>query len=100
MAWSAGPMSLGLLQPDMMPVRPPRKGDGMKRPCALRILLVALLDLVVVSATGAAYRHFIDRWEGSLRAPLIAASMAGMLFIIVAPSLVGSDRRPTDRDVR
>ena len=65
----------------------------MTRRRATRILLVAVLGLVVVSAVGTAYRHFVDRWRGSLRGPLIAGAVAGMLFIVVAPTLVGGENR-------
>jgi hypothetical protein len=52
---------------------------------------VAVFGLAVASAAGVAYRHFVDRWGGSLRGPLIAAASAGMLFIVVAPTLVGRE---------
>ena len=64
----------------------------MKRRRVIRLALVILLGLLIMSAAGTAYRHFVDRWRGTLRGPLIAASVAGMLFIVVAPTLV----RPED----
>ena len=63
----------------------------MRRRRVARIMLVAALGLAVASAAGVAYRHFVDRWGGSLRGPLIASAVAGMLFIVVAPTLVGRE---------
>jgi len=40
------------------------------------------LGVFVVVGTGTVYRAFVDRWEGDLRAPLIAAAMAGIAFFV------------------
>jgi len=42
-----------------------------------------VLGAFVVVGTGLAYRAFIDRWEGDVRAPLIAAAMAGVAFFVL-----------------
>jgi hypothetical protein len=44
---------------------------------------------VVVVGTGLVYRAFIDRWEGDVRAPLIAAGMAGIAYFVLI-LLIGS----------
>jgi len=47
-----------------------------------RDLGLCVLGAFVVVGTGTVYRAFIDRWEGDLRAPLIAAGMAGVAFFV------------------
>ena len=47
-----------------------------------RYLGLSVLGAFVVVGTGTLYRAFIDRWEGDLRAPLIAAAMAGIAFFV------------------
>ncbi len=42
----------------------------------------SVLGAFVVVGTGLVYRAFIDRWEGEVRAPLIAAAMAGIAFFV------------------
>ena len=49
-----------------------------------RDLGLSVLGAFVVVATGKVYRAFIDRWEGDLRAPLIAAAMSGIAFFVSA----------------
>jgi hypothetical protein len=48
-----------------------------------RILGLSVLCALVVVWTGLAYRAFVDRWEGDVRAPLIAAAMAGIAFFVL-----------------
>ena len=48
-----------------------------------RYLGLSVLGAFVVVGTGTLYRAFIDRWEGDLRAPLIAAAMAGIAFFVL-----------------
>jgi hypothetical protein len=47
-----------------------------------RVLGVSVLGAFIVVATGLVYRAFIDRWEGDVRAPLIAAAMAGVTYFV------------------
>jgi hypothetical protein len=48
--------------------------------------------------TGVVYRAFIDRWEGDPRAPLIAASMAGIAFFVLSLfTLSWAERREGSR---
>jgi hypothetical protein len=48
-----------------------------------RVLRLSVLGAFVVVGTGLVYRAFVDRWEGDVRAPLIAAAMAGVSFFVV-----------------
>jgi hypothetical protein len=48
-----------------------------------RNLGLSVLGAFVVVGTGLAYRALVDRWEGDVRAPLIAAAMAGIAFFVV-----------------
>jgi hypothetical protein len=48
-----------------------------------RILGLCVLGAIVVVGTGFAYRAIVDRWEGDVRAPLIAAAMAGVAFFVL-----------------
>jgi hypothetical protein len=48
-----------------------------------RDLGLSVLGAFVVVGTGTVYRAFIDRWEGDLRAPLIAAAMSGIAFFVL-----------------
>ena len=48
-----------------------------------RVLGLSVLGAFVVVGTGLVYRAFVDRWEGDVRAPLIAAAMAGVAFFVV-----------------
>ncbi len=41
-----------------------------------------VLGAFVVVGTGTVYRAFTDRWEGDVRAPLIAAGMAGIAYLV------------------
>ncbi|WP_435006070.1 hypothetical protein P12x_003739 [Tundrisphaera lichenicola] len=34
------------------------------------------------------YRAYLDHWEGSLRAPLIAGAVAGIAFVIAGTTIV------------
>ena len=38
---------------------------------------------MVVAGTGLVYRAFIDRWEGDVKAPVIAAGMAGITYFVL-----------------
>ena len=48
-----------------------------------RVLGLCVAGAFVVVGTGLAYRAFVDRWEGDVRAPLIAAAMAGVAFFVL-----------------
>jgi hypothetical protein len=48
-----------------------------------RNLGLSVLGAFVVVGTGLVYRAFVDRWEGDVRAPLIAAAMAGIAFFVL-----------------
>ena len=43
------------------------------------------------------YRSYLDHWRGSLRAPLVAGSVAGIAFIIVGTAIVKIQDREADR---
>jgi hypothetical protein len=59
-----------------------------------RVLGLYVLGAFVVVGTGVAYRVFVDRWEGDVRAPLIAAAMAGVAFFVLTLfTLSWADRR-------
>jgi hypothetical protein len=65
---------------------PNRKGSGagkMTRTTRGRVLGLSVLGAFVVVGTGLVYRAFVDRWEGDVRAPLIAAAMAGIAFFVL-----------------
>ena len=47
-----------------------------------RVLGASAVGALVAVGTGLVYRAFIDRWEGDVRAPLIAAAMAGIAFFV------------------
>ena len=48
-----------------------------------RVLSLSVIGAFVVVGTGLVYRAFVDRWEGDLRAPLIAAAMAGIAYFVL-----------------
>ena len=48
-----------------------------------RDLGLSVLGAFVIVGTGLVYRAFVDRWEGDVRAPLIAAAMAGIAFFVL-----------------
>ncbi len=59
-----------------------------------RVLGRSVIGAFIVVATGLVYRAFIDRWEGDVRAPLIAAGMAGITyFVLTLFSLSWVERR-------
>jgi len=65
--------------------RPNHEGSGactMTRRTRGRVLGLSVVGAFVVVGTGLVYRAFVDRWEGDVRAPLIAAAMAGIAFFV------------------
>jgi hypothetical protein len=56
----------------------------MTRRARGKVLGLSVLGAFVVVETGFVYRAFVDRWEGDVRAPLIAAAMAGIAFFVLA----------------
>jgi hypothetical protein len=65
--------------------RPDREGMGdrtMTRRAWGRVLGVSAVAALVAAGTGLVYHAFIDRWEGDVRAPLVAAAMAGIAFFV------------------
>jgi hypothetical protein len=54
----------------------------MTRREKVRIVSLLVLGAFVVVGTGMTYRAFVDRWKGDPRAPLIAATFAGIAFFV------------------
>jgi len=54
----------------------------MTRREKVRNVSLLVLGAFVVVGTGMAYRAFVDRWKGDVRAPLIAATFAGIAFFV------------------
>ena len=54
----------------------------MTRREKVRNVSLLVLGAFVVVGTGMAYRTFVDRWKGDLRASLIAATFAGIAFFV------------------
>jgi hypothetical protein len=48
-----------------------------------RALGLTVIGAFIVVGTGLVYRAFIDRWEGDVRAPLVAAGMAGITYFVL-----------------
>jgi len=48
-----------------------------------RVLGLSVIGAFIVVGTGLVYRAFIDRWEGDVRAPLVAAAMAGITYFVL-----------------
>jgi hypothetical protein len=55
----------------------------MTRRTRRRVLGSSVIGALVAVGTGLVYRAFVDRWEGDVRAPLIAALMAGIAFFVL-----------------
>jgi hypothetical protein len=55
---------------------------------AAKLALWLIPGVPVAWAIVEAYRAYLDHWQGSLRAPLIAGSIAGIAFIIVGTAIV------------
>ncbi len=51
---------------------------------SVRTLCLFLGGLVVAAGVGTVYRAFISRWEGDVRANLVAATMSGIAFFVVS----------------
>jgi hypothetical protein len=59
-----------------------------------RLIWTLVFGAIVAGATGLAYRAFFDRWEGDARAPLVAATVAGIVFVVITlVTLAWVDRR-------
>jgi hypothetical protein len=68
---------------------------------ALWLIPVALAAWAIVEA----YSAYLNRWGGSLRAPLIAGSLAGIAFVVVGTAVAtwqdrASEDAPTTRQSR
>ncbi len=66
----------------------------MTRAPAPKIVAGIVLGLLIVWGAGSAYRAYLDRWQGDLRAPLIAGSIAGIVFIIAGGLIIRRADRP------
>jgi len=67
----------------------------MTRREKVRNVILLVLGAFIVVGTGLVYRAFIDRWEGDVRAPLVAAAMAGITyFVLTLFTLSWVERRP------
>jgi len=55
----------------------------MTRREKVRNVILFVLGAFIVVGTGLVYRAFIDRWEGDVRAPLVAAAMAGITYFVL-----------------
>jgi hypothetical protein len=55
----------------------------MTRRTRRRVLGSSVIGALVAVGTGLVYRSIVDRWEGDVRAPLIAAAMAGIAFFVL-----------------
>jgi hypothetical protein len=66
----------------------------MTRKERARLWCILVLGALVVTGTGMAYRAFVDNWKGDVREPLIAATIAGISFVVFTLStLTWADRR-------
>ncbi len=66
----------------------------MTRREKVRNVSLLVLGAFVVVGTGTAYRTFVNRWKGDLRASLIAATFAGIAFFVsTVLTLSWADRR-------
>jgi hypothetical protein len=55
----------------------------MTRNSLVRTLCLLLVGVIVAVRAGTAYRAFIARWEGDVRATLLSATLAGITFFVV-----------------
>jgi hypothetical protein len=88
-------------------MRPPhdeaRDGGGgiaMTSRWAARLALWLIPGVLFAWASVEAYRAYLNHWHGSLRAPLIAGSLAGIAFIVVGTAIVTWQDRAAKRKAR
>jgi hypothetical protein len=65
-----------------------------------RVLGSSVIGALVALGTGLVYRAFVDRWEGDVRAPLIAAATAGIAFFVLTLITLSWVERREDSDRR
>jgi hypothetical protein len=59
-----------------------------------RLVGTLIFGAVVAGATGLAYRAVFQRWMGDVRAPLVAATAAGIVFVVITLLILEwADRR-------
>jgi hypothetical protein len=59
-----------------------------------RLLWTLVFGAIVGGVTGTAYHAIFQRWKGDVRAPLVAAAVAGIVFVVITlVMLAWADRR-------
>jgi hypothetical protein len=75
-------------------IKTPTEAALMARKRTKTVVGLMILGILLVGATGTAYRAIIERWEGDPRGSLIAAAVVGLVFFVSMLSMLSvSERR-------